>query len=201
LVVEGKVVKANGTNLSGNEQPSIGPANNFLHTLFKQVDVYMNGKQVTPAMGTYAYRAYLETLLNYNVSAKESQLTSALYYKDTPGHMDDAGSLPSEKTITIAGANQKIMVPGSGNQGFAKRDQFILDGKLLTIDGPLFLDAFMSNRLLLDKVDIKLILNRSSNEFCLIDKNSNPINAKMKLTDVIIHLKFILVPDWSESIG
>ncbi len=75
-----------------------------MHSLFKQVDVYLNGKQVTPAMGTYAYRAYIETLLNYDVSAKESQLTSALYYKDTPGHMDETGSLPSEKTITYATA-------------------------------------------------------------------------------------------------
>ena len=88
--------------------------------LFK-VDVYMNEKQVTPAMGTYAYRAYLETLLNYDVSAKKSQLTSALHYKDTPGQMDETGSLPSEKTVTIGGSSQKIMVPGSGNQGFAKR--------------------------------------------------------------------------------
>ena len=88
------MVKADGTNLSGNEQGSIAPANNFLHTLFKQVDVYLNGKQVTPAIGTYPYRAYFETLLNYDVSAKESQLTSALYYEDTPGEMDNSGSLP-----------------------------------------------------------------------------------------------------------
>ncbi len=104
LVVEGKVVKADGTNLSGDEQANIAPVNNFMHSLFKQVDVYLNGKQVTPAMGTYAYRAYIETLLNYDVSAKESQLTSALYYKDTPGQMDETGSLPSEKTITYATA-------------------------------------------------------------------------------------------------
>ncbi len=107
LFVEGKVVKADGTNLSGDEQANIAPVNNFLHSLFKQVDVYLNGKQVTPAMGTYAYRAYLETLLNYDVSAKESQLTSALYYKDTAGEMDSNGSLPSEKTITYATATER----------------------------------------------------------------------------------------------
>ena len=95
------------------------------------IDLTLNGKQVTPAMGTYAYRAYLETLLNYDVSVKKSQLTSALYYKDTPGQMDETGSLPSEKTITyVTGgpkngaypkSTQKVMVPGSGNEGFAKR--------------------------------------------------------------------------------
>ena len=34
-------------------------------------------------MGTYNYCAYLETLLNYGPAAKQSQLTAALFYKDT----------------------------------------------------------------------------------------------------------------------
>ena len=33
---------------------------------------------------------YLETLLNYGPAAKNSQLTTALYYKDTAGKMDAA---------------------------------------------------------------------------------------------------------------
>ena len=83
LYVKGKVTDGNGDALSGGTQTNVAPVNNFLHSLFKQVDVYLNGKQVTPAMGTYAYRSYIETLLNYDVSAKKSQLSSALYFKDT----------------------------------------------------------------------------------------------------------------------
>ena len=100
LFVEGKVVKSDGTDLGGNNQTNVAPVNNFLHSLFRQVDVYLNGKQVTPAMGTYAYRAYLETLLNYDDSAKKSQLTSAMYYKDTAGEMSSSGSLPVETTTS-----------------------------------------------------------------------------------------------------
>ena len=203
LFVEGKVVKADGTNLGGDEQSNVAPVNNFLHSLFKQVDVYLNGKQVTPAMGTYPYRAYLETLLNYDVSAKESQLTSAMYYKDTAGEMESTGSLPSEKTITYAtgvksGQNLttstfKLPLPGSGNQGFAKRHQFIQNGKKFTLSGPIFVDAFMGSRLLLNLVDLKLILNRSSDQFCLMDKNGSPLNAKVKLTDVILKVRKVRV--------
>ena len=96
LVVEGKIEVDTGKSVGAD----IAPINNFLHSLFKQVDVYLNGKQVTPAMGTYPYRAYLETLLNYDVSAKKSQLSSALYFKDTPGYMDEGGGLPSTRHIT-----------------------------------------------------------------------------------------------------
>ena len=95
LTVTGKIVKDNESVLDGANQTNVAPVNNFLHSLFKQVDVYLNGKQVTPAMGTYPYRAYIENLLNYDASAKESQFSSALYYKDTATHMDETGSLPS----------------------------------------------------------------------------------------------------------
>ncbi len=189
LFVEGKVVKSDGTDLSRGNQSSVAPVNNFLHSLFRQVDVYLNGKQVTPAMGTYAYRAYLETLLNYDVSAKESQLTSAMYYKDTAGEMENNGSLPTKETVS----GKKYMTAASGNQGFAKRHQFIQDGKKFTLSGPVFVDAFMGSRLLLSMVDLKLILNRSSDKFCLMDKNTNALNARVKLTDVILKVRKVRV--------
>ena len=163
LTVTGKIVKDGDSALAGANQANVAPVNNFLHSLFKQVDVYLNGKQVTPAMGTYAYRAYIETLLNYDVSAKESQFSSALYYKDTATKMDEAGRLPSSKTIdnvtgvttttqnqsaTLTTEEVKIPVPGTGNQGFAKRSKFIQNSKQFVLSGPIFADIFMTDRLL-----------------------------------------------------
>ena len=66
LVVRAKVTKANGNNFNQNEK--VGIVNNFLHSLFKQVDVFLK-EQVTQATGTYAYCAYLETLLNHGPAA------------------------------------------------------------------------------------------------------------------------------------
>ena len=216
LVVEGKVVPGTGGNLDTG-QASIAPVNNFLHSLFRQVDVYLNGKQVTPAMGTYAYRSYLETLLNYDVSAKQSQLSSAMYYKDTAGAMDEAGSLPGTKTITyvkgtyspnsrerpnaagdINPTNDEkeevsISVPGTGNQGFAKRHTFIENSKKFTLSGPIFTDVFMSDRLLINMLDLKVVLNRSYNEFCLMDKNSTTKYPKVELTDVVLKIRKVKV--------
>ena len=180
----------------------MAPVNNFLHSLIKQVDVYLNGKQVTPAMGTYAYRSYIETLLNYDVSAKKSQLSSALYFKDTPGQMDEAGALPTSKTINYvqeigdAKSNEtvSIPIPGTGNQGFAKRHEFIKNGKKFVLSGPIFSDVFMGDRLLLNMLDLKVVLNRSSNAFCLMDKNDpDKKNPKVKLTDVVLKIRKVKV--------
>ena len=109
LVVRAKVAKANGNDLDADEK--VGIVNNFLHSLFKQVDVFLKEKQVTQATGTNAYRAYLETLLNYGPAAKQFQLTAAMFYKDTAGKMDTA-----DPTLAAAHANT--------NQGLRKRYEF-----------------------------------------------------------------------------
>ena len=167
-------------------------------------------------MSTYAYRAYIETLLNYDVSAKKSQFTSALYYKDTAGYMDEAGSLPSDpKDISFikgnytpgAGAQSrnpndnekvtlKIAEAGSGNQGFAKRSELIRNGKQFVLSGPIFADIFMSDRLLLNMVDLKVVLNRSNPKFCLMDLSGSgtpQVEPEVKLTDVILKIRKVKV--------
>ncbi|XP_033229774.1 uncharacterized protein F54H12.2-like [Belonocnema kinseyi] len=66
----------------------IAPVNNILHSMFNQVDVYFNQKLVSPPNNAYAYRAYIETLLNYGPAAKSSHLTASLWVNDSPGQMD-----------------------------------------------------------------------------------------------------------------
>ena len=212
LTVTGKITKKDGTSkLDGNDQSNVAPVNNFLHSLFRQVDVYLNGKQVTPAMGTYAYRSYIETLLNYDVSAKQSQFSSALYYKDTAGQMDKVGGLQSSKIINykLAGATNadvgnndsfKLYTPASGNVGFAKRHQFIKNGNRFVLSGPIFADIFMTDRLLLNMMDLKVVLNRSSDAFSLMDLNDPAIEPKVQLTDVVLKVRKVRV-DQSVSDG
>ena len=208
LVVEGTVE----TGVTGSPvSASQAPVNNFLHSLFKQIDVYLNGKQVTPAMGTYPYRAYIETLLNYDVSAKKSQLSSALYFKDTPGHMEEGGGLPTtlEKVFTYDtkadGTVDKtkvrtlnnVMLSGTGNQGFAARSKFIAGGKKFVLSGPIFSDIFMCDRLLLNMVDLKVVLNRAPNAFCLMDTavTASQINPKVKFEDVVLKVRKVKVDE------
>ena len=82
-----KITAADGTNIA--EVAAIGPVNLLMYSLFSQIDVALNDKLVSPSTNTYAYRAYLETLLNYEKEAKESQLTSVMWYKDTAGKVDE----------------------------------------------------------------------------------------------------------------
>ena len=201
LTVTGNIMKKDGTTkLTGGDQPNVAPVNNFLHSLFRQVDVYLNGKRVTPAMGTYAYRSYIETLLNYDVSAKESQFSSALYYKDTATKMEATGSLPTTKVLNYktaqsgTDASVKYYVTGTGNQGFAKRHQFIQNGIQFVLSGPIFSDIFMTDRLLLNMMDLKVVLNRSTDSFSLMEIGNDPkIEPKVHLTDVVLKIRKVKV--------
>lgn len=49
------IVKSNGTAVTTDEEAkTVGPVNNWLHSLFSQVDMFMNQKLVTPQNNTYA---------------------------------------------------------------------------------------------------------------------------------------------------
>ena len=84
LYVKAKVTQSNGNNLATDTD--VGPVNLFLHSLFSQVDISLNGTLITSSTNTYPYRAMLETLLSYGRDAKKSQLTSALYYRHSWQH-------------------------------------------------------------------------------------------------------------------
>ena len=63
---------ANGNNVV--EATRLWPTNNLAHTLFKQISVRLNGTLISPQTDTYHYKAYLETLLNYNRQDGENVL-------------------------------------------------------------------------------------------------------------------------------
>jgi hypothetical protein len=50
----------------------IGPVNNFLSSIFSQIQVSMNDTEVENSNETYHYRSYFENLLNYDQGAKNT---------------------------------------------------------------------------------------------------------------------------------
>ena len=94
LYVKAKITTAAGGNVGADIQ--VGPSNLWIHTLFSQVEVFLNNKLVTPSSTAYPYRAYIETILNFSKDAKDSHLTSALFYKDKVGKMDVVNPLAQD---------------------------------------------------------------------------------------------------------
>ena len=150
-----KITAADGAKIA--DAAAIGPVNLLMHSLFSQVDVAFNDKLVSPSTNTYAYRAYLETLLNYGKEAKESQLTSVMWYKDTAGKMD-------ERAVVAAGENK----------GLVKRASFTKSSKVVDMMGRIHSDIFFQEKLLMNGIGVRIRLVRSKDSFSLVSTDAAP---------------------------
>ena len=161
LFVRARVLKGDGGRLPA--AAPVGPVNNWMHSLFSQFDVSLNRTLVTPSTNTYAYRAYIETLLSHG-AAKNSQLTSALWYKDTAGHMD---------------------ATDNENEGLLKRKDYTTGSRIVDMMGRLHVDLFFQDRYLLNGVDVKIRLVQSKNAFALMAGGDNP-DYKISIDEAVL---------------
>ena len=173
LYVKAEIVQANGTAIDDTHQ--VGPVNLLLHSLFSEVDFKLNDTLISSTNNTYPYRAYIETLLSYGPTAKQSQLTAALYYKDEAEKMDDANPLAA-----------------AANMGLKKRHSFFSGGGVVDMVGCLHADLFFQDKYLPSDVGLRLRLVRSKNSFALM---STVVGAafKIKLHDVKLLIRKVKI--------
>ena len=152
LHVRVKITNEKGEILA--DDTPVAPVNNFLHSLFSQVDISLNNTLVTPSENTYAYRAYIENTLNYDRAAKKSQLSAELYYRDS-SHFFDDGDL------------------NGNNSGFKVRAKACEKSRTMDMIGKLHCDVMNMSRYIINGVDIKFRLTRSNELFHLFNVNDN----------------------------
>ena len=155
LYLEVKVTTNAGANLA--ENAAVGPINLLAHSLFQQVDIWLNDTLITNASNLYHYRAILETLLSYSKESKTSSLTMSLYEKDTAGKMDSL----------------------TENAGLTTRKAYIKESKTLPLICKIHSDIFFQKRLLLNGVDLKLKLVRNSDKLVLMAAENATFKVKV----------------------
>ena len=160
LYIRASVTQANGAALEENSE--IAPECNFLHTLWSQCDLYLNDTLVTQSGNNYPYRSYLETPLSFGKDAKDSQLSSVLWYQKTAG------------VFNTHGAN---------NADYTTRKTFAAQSHEIDMLGRLHLDMSFQSRYLLNGIEIKYRLIRSKDSFCL-HGNANQAENKVSLKEV-----------------
>ena len=119
----------------------------------------------------------LETLLNYGVEAKTSQLTMAMFYKDIPGKM---------------AAVNPVAEDADANLGLKARHVFTARSNTVDMTGPMHSDLFFQDRLLLNGVNLRLKLNRAKNSFCLVSSAANP-QFKVVIIQAILYVRKVKV--------
>lgn len=66
----------------------VAPVNNLLHSLFRQVVLTLNNKQVNQNTQNYAYVSYWQQLMAYENIAAAQHIAGVCFHLDTPKHFD-----------------------------------------------------------------------------------------------------------------
>ena len=172
LHVKARVTQEDGSDIP--ENADVAPVNNFFHSLFSQVDISLNNTLVTPSENTYAYRAIIENILNYDRGAKKSQLSSEFYYRDTSFKFEDS----------------KL---GGENSGFKARANMSAKSKTIDMMGRLRCDIMNMSRYLINGVDVKIRLIKSPDSFHLISGSIPETVYKTKLDHVSLFVRKVRV--------
>ena len=132
------------------QDDDVGPVNLWLHSLFTQCDVTIQQKLLYNSGRFYAYKSYIDTILNYTAD-KSNMLAAELFYKDDAGLMDTASPKNTAKF----------------NVGLFRRFQRMKTGWVDMI-GKLHADLCHLDKLMVNGVDIGVKLYPSSTDFCLM---------------------------------
>ena len=154
---------------------SIAPINLSLHSLFSRVEVYFNQKLVSGSERNYPYKAYLECLLDYGRESKETQLSSAGYYKDKALHMEE--------------------FTGENNGGFSHRMLETTNGKVWELEGSLMSDICQQERYIINQTEIMFKCYTNISEFFLLTANEKD-TFKYQITDACMYVCMITPTPW-----
>lgn len=150
--------------------PLVAPVNNWMHSMFSQIDIYLNQKCITPPSNSYNYRSYIEHLLNFGSDSKKSHLTTSLFYADTAGHFEALGN---------------------DNSGFVSRYNFAKEKKHIEMYSHLHCDIFNQDKYLVNGVDMTVKLQHAKKSFHLMCEDNTDV--KVHITEAELYVRKVRI--------
>ena len=171
-----QVLKADGTEVGADDHVSV--INLIHHTMWSQIDTFLNQQLVSSSTNNYGYKAYLDTLLHNDKQVKDTRLQSHLWYGDTAGAMDAANPLTG------------------GNSGLAYRYALVGANKQAHTYGPLLTDLAQMDKWIMNGIDVHIRLWPAKNTFTLMKEDTITGDFKIKISSIVLQAcKITLKPD------
>ena len=173
LHVKAKIVQKNGSDLTAND--IVSPANLFLHSLWRQIDVYLQQKLISSTGTNYSYKSMIDTLLTKGTDHHNSKLQCQLFFKDTAGTHDNTS--PTQTPL---------------NQGLIRRYLLSSLSKTFDMEGKIFSDIFNTDKFLMKSVELRIKLWQNKNEFRLMATDATK-GYKIVLNEVSLKVCYVNV--------
>ena len=204
-----------------NKKP-IYPVNNFLHSLFENINVRYNNTLVEQSNNMYPYRAYLEDLLNYDSESKATFLTQQCFFKDDHSNFDNLNAKPeydeysvehlpesnkydkqtntyiyssnnlTEEQKKTERINKLGIIKANNYNKGAVNRQLYMNGGKL-LKGKLHLDICNMNRYLLNNVDVTFQFTKSKKEFCIMVNSTSSDVVNIEFINMYLKVRRIKV--------
>ena len=172
--------KTDGGNLVAASQRWLAP--NAFHTIIKQPSIYVNGTLTTEQTDTYAYKAYLETILNYGTEDEEKILKPQGYYSvlDHPGNDLTANQIDNtHNDYTALSEEQRKAV-----DGLLEMKDKTTGGKTIHLFGLPHVDLFNTGRMLIPGVDLKMRFTLNDPKFFMNGLTAVATDVRLQAGDL-----------------
>ena len=153
-----------------NDWKKVSTVNNLLNSLFKQVDLIIGDRVRTSSHLTYPYKTDFEMKLGISKDAKESFLTSGLWYKDSDTNPEELNQIRSEFIAPL---------PNSSDSD---------KGRILDLMGRIYLPLFEQRKLLLGGCTIQLKFIPNDPSFYLMCSNDIRVKS-VEFIDASLYLQ------------
>ena len=170
LHVLAKITKADRTNIDAN---TTAPINLTLHSMFREIGVELNSRNVGDTSQLYPYRSFVESLLNFSKETQETRLLCEGWTKDTTGQVN----------VTAVGGN---------NAGLNARAVNFARSAVVELIGRHNANVFHQDRLIPPNIDLNLKLMPSPNNFVCKSAAPSGNEAQENFKLVIISSNLII---------
>ena len=178
--------KTDGGNLADASQRCLAP--NAIHTIIKQPSIYVNGTLTTEQTDTYAYKSYLETILNYGTEDEETILRPQGYYSalnypphDLTANQIDSGTPHADYTALSTERRKAV-------DGLVEMKEKTKGGKTIQLFGLPHVDLYNTGRLLIPGVDFKMRFTLNDPKFFM--NGIGTVNTAVGLQAGDLKMKF-----------
>ena len=119
------------------------PGQLFFHSMWKSIEVYLNGQLISDSSGYYPYIAYLNRMLTTTEDDKKNNLSDEMYYETTKP--DD----------------------WENDEGYKQRYKMSKESGVFTMTGPIVANIFNQRKYLPGGVELRIVMRRNDPEFCI----------------------------------
>ena len=174
--------KTDRGNLVAGSQRWLAP--DAFHTIVKQPSIYVIGTLTTEQTDTYAYKAYLETILNYGTEDEETILKPQGYYSalNHPGSDLTANQIDSATPHNDYNALSKERKKAV--DGLLEIKDKTTGGKTIQLFGLPHVDLFNTGRMLIPGVDLKMRFTLNDPKFFMNGLAAVATNVRLQAGDL-----------------